>query len=119
MTIAADLLAVAPRLSVTVPVIVYVPAALYVWEALDPLTGALPSPKLIVLATIVPSGSVEPAVEAVMLAGAAIDPVTELFVREFVMLSEAVGGWFAMVTCTPADILFVNDALPTAFTKTV
>lgn len=29
-TIAADLLAVAPRLSVTVPVIVYVPAVLYV-----------------------------------------------------------------------------------------
>ena len=91
-TISADLLAVAPRLSVTVPVIVYVPGVLYVWEALGPLTGALPSPKLIVLETTVPSASVDPAVEAVMLAGAGRDPVTAPLVKELVMLSAAVGG---------------------------
>jgi hypothetical protein len=41
---------------------------------------------------MLPSESIEPAVEAVMLAGAATEPVTELFVRELVMLSEAEGG---------------------------
>ena len=104
-TIAADLLAVAPRLSVTVPMIVYVPAALYVCEALEPLTGALPSPKLIVLETMLPSGSVDPAVEAVMLAGAVTDPVDGTFRQCVVMLSAAVGGWFAIVSCTPAGHL--------------
>jgi hypothetical protein len=38
--------------------------------ALGPLTAALPSPKLIVELAIVPSGSLDPAVLAVMLAGA-------------------------------------------------
>jgi len=34
-------------------------------------------------------------------------------------LSAAVGGWFGTVICTPAEILFVNDAWPTALTKMV
>ena len=87
--------------------------------ALEPLTGALPSPKLIVLETIVPSGSLEPAVEAVMLAGAVTDPVTELLVNELVMLNAAVGGWLVMASCTPLEILLVSVALPTALTKIV
>jgi hypothetical protein len=91
-TIEVDLLAVAPRLSVTVAVIVNVPAVLYVCDALGPLTAALPSPKLMLLETILPSGSVDPAVEAVIVTGAVIVAVEVMLVDPEVTLNVAVGG---------------------------
>ena len=61
-------------------------------DALGPLTAALPSPKLMKLETMLPSGSVEPAVEAVMLAGAMSGSVEEVLFRDALTLSVAVGG---------------------------
>ena len=86
------LLALAPRLSVTVAVSVNVPATLYVCEAEVALTGALPSPKLIVLATIVPSTSVDPAVEAVIVTGGAKGPVKGAAPVGPFKLRAAIGG---------------------------
>ncbi len=92
---------------------------MYVCDALGPLTVALPSPKLSVLETMLPSGSVDPAVEAVMVTGTISDPVEEVLAGGALTLSAAVGGWLGTVSCTPADILLVSDGLPTAFTKMV
>ena len=97
-------------MSVTAAVTVNVPAAAYVWLALTALTAGLPSPKLIVVLTILPSTSLDPVVDAVTSSDAApLNGVT---------FSTATGGLFGIVTCTPADILFVIDGLPVAFTKT-
>jgi hypothetical protein len=63
------------------------------------------------LETTVPSGSLEPAVEALTVVGAAA--------VGGVMLRAATGGWFGTVSWTPADILLVSEGLPTAFTKTM
>ena len=62
--------ALAWLLSVTVAVTVYVPAIVYVWPVLAVLTGALPSPKSIVIEAMLPPGAVEPAVFAEMASGA-------------------------------------------------
>ena len=64
---------------------------------------------MVVLA-IVPSTSLDPTVDAVTFTGAV--PLSG------VTLNTAMGGLFGMVICIPADILFVSDGLPVAFTNT-
>src|SRR3954462_10567967 len=59
-----DDVAVSPPLSFTVPFTVYVPPLLYGCDAVGPV-AIVPSPKSIVELTIVPSESVEAAVDAV------------------------------------------------------
>jgi hypothetical protein len=90
-----------PPLSVTAAVTVYVPAAAYVCEAVAVVT-TVPSPKLILRLTIVPSGSVDALVEADTAKGAV--PVLG------VTASLASGGWLGggaddTVTAAVADEL--------------
>ena len=75
----AEALTLAPLLSVTVPVTVNLPVALYLCDAL-PLFATAPSPKSIFELAIVPSGSLDPAVDAVTVKGALPDVgVTDSF----------------------------------------
>ena len=81
---------VAPMLSVTFAVTVYVPPAAYVWDPVAPFT-TVPSPKSIDMAATVPSVSVPLAVaETTTGATPPLGVTTRL----------ALGAWFATVTCS-------------------
>src|SRR5262245_14877532 len=89
-------LAVAPRLSVTVAVTVYVPAAVYWCDALEAVV-VVPSPKAITALVIEPSGSVEPEEVAVM------EPPTRIDREE--RPSIAMGRWLVAVTLSDLEKL--------------
>src|SRR5207249_11895394 len=82
-----EVLPVAPWLSVTVTVTVYVPPAAYVWAGFCDV-AVFPSPKLQLQAVICPSASVLPSVNAQLSA-------------QQLVVNPAVGGLFA-ATVTPA-----------------
>ena len=105
VTVAVDC-ELAPRLSATVAVTVYVPAFEYKWFTLLPATGALPSPKLTVEDASVPSASVDNAVEAVTFSGAVpLAGFTD---------TTAFGGRLAGANVTALEKWFLSDGLPMA-----
>jgi hypothetical protein len=65
---------------------------------------------------MLPSTSVDPAAEAVMVTGAMIGPLTGAALDAPPMVNAAVGGWLGTTSCTPAEILLVSDGLPVAYT---
>src|SRR5436305_2642147 len=97
-TTVAVVRAVAPWLSVTVAVMVFVPAVEYTCDAVAPAT-TVPSPKSMLEEAMAPSASLDAAVDAVTVTGAVPDAgVTE---------SAATGGWFEASTITVAVVLAV------------
>jgi hypothetical protein len=90
--IVTDAVPVAPRLSVTVSIALYVPAAWYVWPGFASV-DVPPSPKVQAWDAIVPFGSLDPAELKLTVSGAApLVGVAEM---------TAVGGWLA----APATIV--------------
>src|SRR5207302_207854 len=102
--------AVAPLLSVTVAMIVFVPAVEYTCVAVGPGT-TVPSPKSMLEEAIVPSASVEAAVDEVTVTGA----VPEAGVT----LSAAMGGWFGAATLTVPVVVEVAPLLSVTLAVTV
>jgi hypothetical protein len=93
-------MALAPWLSRTVAVTVKVPALFKVWDASGPL-NTVPSPKSMTEETTVPSGSLDPDVEAWTVTGAVPDVVDTV--------NLAIGGRFVPVEFTETVLLAVSE----------